>query len=198
MADTAAHLVDRVLPTVPVRQWVLALPYPLRYCCAYDRALTSQVLRAFLRSLFAELRRRVRQHWGVHAEQCGAVTFLQRFGSALNLNPHFHTLARDGASPYDDEWGEAPRFFVLEPPSPADLARGLTGTARRIERLLASRAEEVEIRAVALHAVELAARALRARGVAASAQRLDYLLWHRGQRPEIKAHPRHRTRCPYY
>jgi hypothetical protein len=23
-------------------------------------------------------------------------------------------------------------------------------------------------------------------------------LWHRGQRPEIKAHPRHRTRCPYY
>jgi hypothetical protein len=86
MADTAAHLVDRVLPVVPVRQWVLTLPYALLYRCAYDRALTSEVLRAFLRALFAELRRRVRRHWGVRAEQCGAVTFIQRFGSALNLN----------------------------------------------------------------------------------------------------------------
>ncbi len=31
MADVAAHLVDRVLPEVPIRQWVLTLPYPLRY-----------------------------------------------------------------------------------------------------------------------------------------------------------------------
>ena len=71
----------------------------------------------------------------------------------------------------------------------------------RIERgelVPSGSAEEVEIRAVALHAVELAVCGLRAHGVDASAQRLDYLLWHRGQRPEIKAHPRHRTRCPYY
>jgi hypothetical protein len=86
MADTAAHLVDRVLPVVPVRQWVLTLPYPLRYRCAYDRVLASEVLRAFVRSLFGELRRRIRKHWGARAEQCGAVTFIQRFGSALNLN----------------------------------------------------------------------------------------------------------------
>jgi hypothetical protein len=75
------------------------------------------------------------------------------------------------------------------------------GLLERIERgalLPAGSPEEVEIRAVALHAVELAVRALRSSGVDASAQRLDYLLWHRGQRPEIKAHPRHRTRCPYY
>ena len=31
MADTAAHLVDRVLPRVPVRQWVLTLPFCLRF-----------------------------------------------------------------------------------------------------------------------------------------------------------------------
>ena len=30
MADTAAHLVDHVLPEVPIRQWVLTLPYALR------------------------------------------------------------------------------------------------------------------------------------------------------------------------
>jgi hypothetical protein len=75
---------------------------------------------------------------------------------------------------------------------------GLSARIDRGELLPAGSPEEVEIRAVALHAVELAVRALREHGVDVSAQRLDYLLWNRGQRPEIKAHPRHRTRCPYY
>jgi hypothetical protein len=39
MADTAAHLVDPVLPPVPVRQWVLSLPFELRYRPAWDRNL---------------------------------------------------------------------------------------------------------------------------------------------------------------
>jgi Transposase zinc-binding domain len=30
MAETAAHLADHVIPPVPVRQWVLSLPIPLR------------------------------------------------------------------------------------------------------------------------------------------------------------------------
>jgi hypothetical protein len=165
MADTAAHLALRVLPTVPVRQWVLTLPYALRYRCAFDRELTSEVLRAFLRSLFAELRRRVRQHWGVRAEQCGAVTFLQRFGSALNLNLHFHTLALDGVYLYDGEWSETPRFFLLPPPRHDEVVRVLFGTARRIARLLESRAEEFDdtlARDEPLLAV-LAAASLRAR-----------------------------------
>jgi len=58
--------------------------------------------------------------------------------------------------------------------------------------------EEVEIRAAGVHAVERLASALRAAGVHASAHEIDMTLWHRGQRPEIKAHPRHRSRCPYY
>lgn len=36
MADTAAWLVDRVFPDVPVRQWVLSLPYHIRFLCAFD------------------------------------------------------------------------------------------------------------------------------------------------------------------
>jgi hypothetical protein len=31
MADRAAHVVDSVFPDGPVRQWVLSLPYRLRY-----------------------------------------------------------------------------------------------------------------------------------------------------------------------
>ena len=58
--------------------------------------------------------------------------------------------------------------------------------------------EEVEIRAVALHAVERLAASCARRGFSIGAHRLDHLLWSRGQHPKIKAHPRHRTRCPYY
>jgi hypothetical protein len=140
MADTAAHLVDRVLPVVPIRQWVLTLPYPLRYRCAYDTRLTSEVLRAFIRALFAELRRRARRQWRIRAEQCGAVTFIQRFGSALNLNLHFHTLALDGVFTYTVGQGQAPRFLPLPAPDADEVARVLAGTARRIQRLIEARA----------------------------------------------------------
>jgi len=118
----------------------------LRACgsprCAYDAKLTSAVLRAFLRALFAELRRRVQRQWGVRAEQCGAITFIQRFGSALNLNIHFHTLALDGVYTYTLGQGQAPRFLPLPPPSANEIARVLAGTARRIQRLLEARAED--------------------------------------------------------
>jgi hypothetical protein len=144
MADTAAHLVDRVLPEVPIRQWVLTLPYPLRYRCAYDAKLASDVLRAFVRALFAELRRRVRRHWRARDPHCGAVTFLQRFGSALNLNLHFHTLALDGVYADAGGAGTASRFFPLAPPDDDEVARVLAGTARRLQRLVAERAGEDE------------------------------------------------------
>jgi hypothetical protein len=45
MAERAAYLVDEVLPRVPVRQWVLTLPYRLRYRLAWDHALCRAVLR---------------------------------------------------------------------------------------------------------------------------------------------------------
>ena len=58
--------------------------------------------------------------------------------------------------------------------------------------------EEVEIRACALHAVELIAAALRDAGHGVTSRGLDYLLWNRGQSPHYKAHPRHRTRTVFY
>ena len=43
MADTAAHLVDRVLPEVRARQWVLTLPYTLRFLMAFDAKLIAEI-----------------------------------------------------------------------------------------------------------------------------------------------------------
>ena len=85
MSDTAAHLLDRVFPHVPVRQWVLSFPYALRYRLAYDAPLVSDVLAVFTKTVFASLIRRAREFGAVRQAQCGAVTFIQRFGSALNL-----------------------------------------------------------------------------------------------------------------
>src|SRR6266850_190688 len=67
MADTAAHLVDRVLPIVPVRQWVLSLPFAMRYRMAYDARLTSDVLNVFIRAVFGELRRRAQELLGLRS-----------------------------------------------------------------------------------------------------------------------------------
>ena len=58
--------------------------------------------------------------------------------------------------------------------------------------------EEVEIRACAVHAVELLVNELRRSGHNVAATELDYLLWNRGQGPAYKANPRHRTRSVFY
>ena len=55
--------------------------------------------------------------------------------------------------------------------------------------------EEVEIRAGAVHAVELLVAAADS-GLSAAA--VDQILWERGQQPRYKASPRHRSRCTAY
>ena len=85
MADTAAHLVDRVFPHVPVRQWVLSLPFGLRYRLAYDAKLLTDVLHIFAHTVFGSLLGRAREYGAVRRAQCGAVTFIQRSGGSLNL-----------------------------------------------------------------------------------------------------------------
>lgn len=137
MADTAAHLVDRVLPEVPVRQWVMTLPVALRYRLAYDADLMSAVLREFVRAVFCSVRRRAREGGRIHYPHCGAVTFVQRAGDALNLNVHFHSLVLDGV--YDLDPPHGPCFILLPPPDEDELRRVVLRVADRVARLLARR-----------------------------------------------------------
>jgi hypothetical protein len=95
MADTAAHLVDRVLPRVPVRQWVLSLPYALRYRLAYDASLVTDVLAIFTRTVFASLIRRAGEFGAERKPQCGAVSFIQRFDSADSDPEESDSLRRE-------------------------------------------------------------------------------------------------------
>jgi hypothetical protein len=94
---------------------------------------------------------------------------------ADNLVPH--VLRVDGLLEYDPE---------------------LLARIERGELLAAGSAEEVEIRAVTIHAVEELVAALRAAGTPTTAHQLDYLLWNRGLDTIYKELPRHRTRTVYY
>lgn len=58
--------------------------------------------------------------------------------------------------------------------------------------------EEIEIRASALHVVELLSQELNESGHNVTPMKLDYLLWNRGQQPYYKARPRHRSRTVFY
>ncbi len=68
----------------------------------------------------------------------------------------------------------------------------------RGELLDAGSEEETELRACAVHAVELLAATLVAMGRPATPAQLDLLLWTRGGDQRYKARPRHRTRCVFY
>ena len=85
MADSAAHLVDEVLPEKPIRQWVLSVPFQLRYLFATQPQVMSKVLAIVHRVISTYLIRRA----GLSVKsgaQAGAITLIQRFGSALNLH----------------------------------------------------------------------------------------------------------------
>jgi hypothetical protein len=146
MSELAAHLVDRVIPHVPVRQWVLSLPWSLRYQLAFDATLCRDVLAVFLRVVFLWLRRAATRE-GIPHGQCGAVTVIQRFGSALNLNVHLHALVLEGVFARSPA-AAAPVFHPLPPPSDQDSAQlpeqihhRVLGLLRRLGRLRLARRE---------------------------------------------------------
>ena len=83
-------------------------------------AVLTQVLGIVYRAISTFLIRRAGLRVGAGA-RIGAVTLIQRFGSALNLNIHPHMLFVDGAYTFDDE---PPRFHRVRTPTRAELSSG--------------------------------------------------------------------------
>jgi hypothetical protein len=76
---------------------------------AYDGKLLSDVLAVFLRVVRGWYCRQAKAA-GYNDVRVGSVTFCQRFGGTINVNPHFHVLQLDGV--YADEEGKATPVFV--------------------------------------------------------------------------------------
>ncbi len=127
MAETAAHLVEQVILHVPVRQWVVSFPIPLRHLFATQPHLLP-VLQVIHRALSTFV---IHQAGLTHAQaQTGAITLIQRFGSAANLNIHLHCLMLDGVYRLT---GGVPIFQAVPAPTSEQLQALLT---RIITRLL--------------------------------------------------------------
>ena len=135
MADSAALLVDKVLPKKPIRQWVLTVPFPLRFLFAAYPELMSKVLGIVTRAVSTHLAHQA--GFKKKDAHTGAVTLIQRFGSALNLNIHFHMLFLDGVYVKDESGNFA--FHYNKAPTADQLTVVLHTISQRVASFLERR-----------------------------------------------------------
>jgi len=136
MAEQAANLVDHVIPRVHVRQWVLTLPFWLRYRVAWDTKLFSEVIGVWIKTVTSWYRARAKADYGIGDGQCASASGVQRFGDGLRLNPHVHSIFADGI--WHQQAGEdRPVFVKVRPPKQADVQKVAMSARRRIIRRLA-------------------------------------------------------------
>jgi len=95
MAQTAAHLLDHVIPHVPVRQWVHSLPIPLRLLLAAQPKLVTLVLQVVHRVITRHLLGQA----GLKA-QAAACTYCIAFGPRAGQK----VLTVQGAMPRDADF----------------------------------------------------------------------------------------------
>jgi len=105
-----------------MRQWVLSLPFWLRYKLAYNHELHREVTKIFT-TIVTEYYQQQAQELDPEDAHTGSVTFLQRSGGALNSNPHGHTLFIDGVfQEVEDSKGTSVRFYPAKEPTNREIA----------------------------------------------------------------------------
>ena len=132
MAESAALLVDEVFPEQPVRQWVLSVPYPLRFLFASRPDIMGAVLGIVYRVIATHLIGKA--GFSAKRARTGAVTLIQRFGSALNLNLHFDMLFLDGV--YVERPDGSLTLRWVKAPTGAELSALAGRIASRVGRFL--------------------------------------------------------------
>lgn len=164
MTERARHLAERVFPEgVRVRQWVLSLPFTLRVRAAFDHGLALQLGRITTQAIDSRYRRLAREA-GLRAPRGGSITVLQRFGSDLRTNLHFHILSLDGA--YGEDARGARDFFRAPAPSPAEVEEILAEIVQRAMALLDEREEDEPLQDESLGLAQTLEASARSRGAA--------------------------------
>jgi hypothetical protein len=137
MAQMAAPLIEQVIPWVPTRQWVVSVPVPLRYWMASSQDLTAKV-HTIIRTTIGQYdvnRAVAHGHERAHVHPV-SITFLQRFGSAINVNLHCHCVFIEGLYLDRTDVGLKPRSLAGAPPTDTDIAAVLQKISRRVIRKL--------------------------------------------------------------
>jgi hypothetical protein len=106
-AEAATHLTENVLPIAPYRQFVVSFPIPMRYWLNTNKKLFSKI-QSLITKVIHNHYAKAAEAVGVKEAMPGSICFTQRWGSALNLNPHCHILCLDGVF---SEVGGKTKFF---------------------------------------------------------------------------------------
>jgi hypothetical protein len=133
MCNGAAHLVDHVIPCVPVRQWVLSVPFELRLLLACRADAFGKITSLFVSEVFRWQRERARED-GLTKIRYGALVMQHRFGSSLNLNTHLHAVFPDGV--FSRLASGMVEFQELRQPKPFDLEEIAFNVHQRFMRWL--------------------------------------------------------------
>lgn len=132
MVEASAHLVDHVLPLVPYRQFVLSFPIPLRYWLNANKKLFAKIHKIVIAEIRSYYTSKALAE-GIKNPAPGSVSFTQRFGSDLRLNPHLHILCPDGV--YSTVNGK-PLFHNIRTMTDADVARLVETISHKVRKYL--------------------------------------------------------------
>ena len=121
-----------VLPKVRIQEGVLSLPFWLRVPLAYRHSLALAVHGVAGRAIEGWYRKRGKE-LGVHDPRTGMLTVIQRFGSDLALNVHYHSLVPDGVF---DVHGH---FTPVPAPMKGEMTLLCTTIVKRVTRLFERR-----------------------------------------------------------
>jgi hypothetical protein len=140
MAEAAIHLTGELLPLVPVRQFVVTFPVQLRLWMARSKSLCAKVCE----KVCAELTAHLQHAAGIEKGLSGLVVFIQRFGSAANLNIHFHVIALDGV--YEKKSTGRLKFYAAQASTNETIQNLVSRISTKINNLLIKRGylEKVE------------------------------------------------------
>lgn len=131
MVATAAHLIERIIPLVEIRQWVISFPFCIRM------ALLQQTHhQSILKIVLEEIRKTILANISVSDSEIGAISFFQNFGATLNVHPHFHIIFTDGVFHTEEQTLQFSPETILQ----SDIKRTEVSICHRVLRYLEKRA----------------------------------------------------------
>ncbi len=139
MEQTANRIEQEVWPlTASTRQWVLSFPFQVRYWLARNPELLGAVNKAVCQEISDFLGKNISSQLRLMNDSkttlpevgTGAISFVQFFGSALNLTPHLHILFMDGGW-FRDKKGF--RFLPVQGFTSESMFEVIYGILRRLD-----------------------------------------------------------------